>query len=140
MHKVFLLSISGLQSLDRFDNNEALTAHDRGSVYNVRGYEPVPLEVQHPPVRISGTLPPDLHGVYLRNNTSIQFSPTTIRLHAFAGADMVHQIQIHNGQAAYSNFYVRTPYFEIERTVGREVYVNFSDVAGAGSVALARMA
>jgi carotenoid cleavage dioxygenase len=72
--------------------------------------------------------------------TNIQFNPTTIRLHAFAGAGMVHQVQIHKGRATYSNFYVRTPRFEIERTLGREIFLDFSDIAGGGGAALAKLA
>jgi carotenoid cleavage dioxygenase len=36
--------------------------HNQRTVYNVRGYQPVSLELQHLPVTISGTLPPDLDG------------------------------------------------------------------------------
>ena len=68
-----------------------------------------------------------------------KFQPTDIRLHAFSGAGMIHQIQIQKGKATYSNFYIRTPRFEIERKIGREVYVEFSDIAGAGSAALEKI-
>ena len=61
------------------------------SVYNVPGYKPVRTELSHAPVRVTGTLPADLTGVYLRNGTNVQFDPTHIRSHAFAGAEMIHQ-------------------------------------------------
>ncbi|KAH7071531.1 carotenoid cleavage dioxygenase [Paraphoma chrysanthemicola] len=112
--------------------------HNRTSVYNVAGYQPIHEELSHIPVEISGTLPLDLEGTYLRNGTNIQFTPNNIRLHAFAGAAMVHQIQISGGKATYSNFYVRTPRFEIERKVGRGMFIEFSDIAGSGAAALAK--
>jgi carotenoid cleavage dioxygenase-like enzyme len=105
------------------------------SVYNVPGYQPVRTELSRAPVRVTGKLPADLEGVYLRNGTNVQFDPTYIRSHAFAGAGMIHQIQIAAGAATYSNFYVRTPRFEFERRAGREVFVDFSDIAGGGRAA-----
>ncbi|KAH6986928.1 carotenoid cleavage dioxygenase [Ilyonectria destructans] len=113
--------------------------YNKGSVYNYPGYVPVHKELSHAPVEITGTLPKDLEGVYLRNGTNIQFNPTSIRLRAFSGAGMIHQIQIQNGEASYSNFYVRTPRFEIERKIGREVFVEFSDIATAGKAALEKI-
>lgn len=113
--------------------------NNQTSVYNYPGYKPIHLELSQIEVEISGTLPSDLEGVYLRNGTNIQFQPTNIRLHAFSGAGMIHQIQIQKGKATYSNFYIRTPRFEIERKIGREVYVEFSDIAGAGSATLEKI-
>ncbi|KAF2187918.1 carotenoid cleavage dioxygenase [Zopfia rhizophila CBS 207.26] len=113
--------------------------HNRVSLYTVPGQMPVHNELSHIEVQVSGTLPDDLEGVYLRNGTNIQFTPTNIRLHSFSGAGMIHQVQIRNGTATYSNFYVRTPRFEIERKIGREVFVEFSDIAGAGTAALEKI-
>jgi carotenoid cleavage dioxygenase len=105
---------------------------NKKSVYNVPGYRPVRTELTHAPVRVTGTLPADLEGVYLRNGTNVQFDPSYIRSHAFVGAAMIHQVQIASGAVTYSNFYVRTPSFEFEREAGREVFVDFTDIAGGG--------
>jgi len=113
--------------------------HNKISLYNCPGFRPVHKELSHAPVQVMGTLPKDLTGVYLRNGTNIQFSAPSIRLHAFAGAGMIHQIQIQDGQATMSNFYVRTPRFELERKVGRELYLDFSDIAGAGRAVLEKV-
>jgi carotenoid cleavage dioxygenase-like enzyme len=108
-----------------------VSAHNAASVYNVPGYRPVRAELSHAAVRVSGSLPVDLDGVYLRNGTNSQFDDPKIRLHAFSGAGMIHQVQIRHGAATYSNTYVRTPRFEVERSGGRELYPEFSDlVAG----------
>ncbi|KAF2848574.1 carotenoid cleavage dioxygenase [Plenodomus tracheiphilus IPT5] len=115
------------------------TEHNQSSVYNYPGYKPIFHELSQVDIEVTGTLPSDLQGVYLRNGTNIQFQPTSIRLHAFSGAGMIHQIQLQNGKATYSNFYIRTPRFEIERKIGREVYVEFSDIAGAGSATLEKI-
>ncbi len=120
-----------MQEEQRIDAEMDLEAHNAKSVYNVAGYRPVRRELSHSPVRISGTLPADLDGAYLRNGTNTQFDDSKVRLHAFSGAGMIHEIQIRDGAATYSNFYVRTPRFEADRAAGREVYAEFSDlVAG----------
>ena len=128
---------------DRDDAIEAalnVAEFNRSSVYNVAGYRPVRSELSHAPITVTGQLPTDLEGVYLRNGTNVQFDPTHIRLHAFAGAGMLHQVQIRDGAATYSNAYIRTPRFEIEHHAGREVYPDFSDIAGGGTAAIDKTA
>jgi carotenoid cleavage dioxygenase len=102
------------------------------SIYNVPGFKPVHEEISHGPVTITGALPADLEGVYVRNGTNPQFDPLSSRYHMFGGAGMLHQVQIKDGVATYSNTYIRTPRFEIEKGAGREVYTNVADVASAG--------
>ena len=85
----------------RIDAALDLENHNRDSVYNVAGYRPVRRELAHAPVRVSGELPADLDGAYLRNGTNSPFDNGRIRLHAFSGAGMLHQIQISSGSATY---------------------------------------
>ncbi|MBR0898910.1 carotenoid oxygenase family protein [Bradyrhizobium tropiciagri] len=113
--------------------------HNKTSVYNVRGYQPVNAELSQVPVRVTGTIPADLEGVYLRNGTNMQFEKTHIWMHAFNGAGMLHEVQIRNGSAIYSNTYIRTPRFQFEEKMKREVYLNFSDMAGAGRQGLEKL-
>ncbi|KAF2023678.1 RPE65-domain-containing protein [Setomelanomma holmii] len=60
--------------------------HNLESVYNVPGYQHSHDELSHTELKVTGTLPTDLEGVYLRNGTNIQFTPNNLRLHAFSGA------------------------------------------------------
>ena len=113
--------------------------HNEASVYNVRGYQPVNAELSQLPVRVTGQIPKDLEGVYLRNGTNMQFEKTHIWLHAFNGAGMLHEVQIRNGAATYSNTYIRTPRFEFEDKMEREVYINFSDIAGTGRAGIDKL-
>jgi carotenoid cleavage dioxygenase-like enzyme len=134
-------SVSAIEEEERrIDAALDLENHNRDSVYNVPGYRPVRRELAHAPVRVTGELPADLEGAYLRNGTNSQFDNGHIRLHAFSAAGMVHQIQISSGSATYSNSYVRTPRFEAERAAGRESYPEFSDLVsgrpGADRIAL----
>src|ERR1700736_1412773 len=84
-----------------------IKGHNEQSVYNVAGYKPVKTELSHVPVPVTGEIPGDLTGVYLRNGTNTQFDITHVRVHAFVGAGMLHEIQIRNGAATYSNTYIR---------------------------------
>lgn len=113
--------------------------HNRESVYAHPGFAPVRQEHRHAPVRISGQLPADLRGVYLRNGTNVQFDDARTRAHCFNGAGMLHQLQIDGGGATYSNTYIRTPRFEYERLAGREVFPNYADMSSSGAAGRQRM-
>lgn len=121
---------------DAIERQLDVAAHNASSLYNYHGYQPVSQELRHVPLEVTGTLPPDLAGVYLRNGTNTQFEPTHVRLHCFNGAGMLHQVQFHQGAAYYSNTYIRTPVYELEKRAGREIFPVFSDIAGGGAAAL----
>src|SRR2546430_2504354 len=92
------ISVEGIQKKE-FEIDQMMDADNcnKNSAYNYPGYKPVRSELRHAPVKIIGQLPPDLEGVYLRNGTNIQFDKAKVRIHAFAGAGMVHQVQIKGG-------------------------------------------
>lgn len=125
---------------DELERALDVEAYNEASIYNHYGFKPVRWEASHEPVTIVGRLPDDLEGVYVRNGTNPQFDRSRVRYHMFGGAGMLHQVQISEGRATYSNTYVRTPRFVTEQRFGREVYPEFSDVAGAGSVGARRVA
>ena len=114
-------------------------AYNRDSPYNSPGFKPVHTTLNEAPVTISGELPADLKGVYLRNGTNLQFEKTEGRYHMFNGAGMLHQIQIGDGKASYSNSYVKTPRYRIEDAAGKDEYLHFGDLAGGGKAGFARM-
>jgi carotenoid cleavage dioxygenase-like enzyme len=116
-----------------------VAAHNHNSVYNVPGYKPARSEWSHQRATISGKMPIDLEGVYLRNGTNSQFDSSLTRLHPFNGAGMLHQIQLRGGEATYSNCYIRTPRFEYEAIAGGEIYTSFGDLAGSGRMGLTRL-
>jgi carotenoid cleavage dioxygenase-like enzyme len=120
----------------RANRQLGIAEYNAGSDYSLPGFLPVRDELSGAAIRVEGSLPPDLAGVYLRNGTNYQFDQVDSRRHMFNGAGMLHQIQIRDGQARYSNSYVRTPRFEAERQLGREAYAEFGDIAGGGKPAL----
>ncbi len=114
-------------------------AYNRVSPYNLPGFKPVHTICRATPLRVSGKIPEDLEGVYLRNGTNLQFEQTNGRYHMFNGAGMLHQVQISGSKASYSNTYVKTPRYQIEDAMGQEQYLHFGDLAGGGKAGLARM-
>lgn len=132
-------------SLLQWVDNRAYKALDvdtynRNSPYNAPGFKPVHNLCNNAPLRVSGKIPDDLEGVYLRNGTNLQFEQTKGRYHMFNGAGMLHQVQIIAGKASYSNTYVKTPRYQIEDAMGQDQYLHFGDLAGGGRAGLARMA
>ena len=115
-------------------------AYNRNSRYNAPGFKPVHTLCSNAVLQVSGKIPDDLEGVYLRNGTNLQFEQTKGRYHMFNGAGMLHQVQIKAGKARYSNTYVKTPRYQIEDAMGQDQYLHFGDLAGGGKAGLARMA
>ena len=113
--------------------------YNRDSPYNHIGFKPVHNECRGEALAVTGAIPADLQGVFLRNGTNLQFDDTRGRYHMFNGAGMLHQVDIADGVASYSNTYVRTPRFLVEEQAGEELYMHFGDLAGGGKAAFTRM-
>ena len=64
-------------------------------------------EVTETKLKVTGSLPPELNGRYLRNGANPQTGETA---HWFLGNGMIHGVELNNGKANwYRNRYVRTP-------------------------------
>ena len=57
---------------------------------------------------ITGKVPDDISGVYLRNGPNPLYIPSNGRQHWFDGDSMVHSIRIKNGTLQYCNKYTLT--------------------------------
>jgi carotenoid cleavage dioxygenase-like enzyme len=131
-----LLTEDQRSQLAQFDAALEPVKYNRSSAYQHWGFRSVYDELRDVPVTISGTLPTDLEGVYIRNGTNPQFDPMRARYQMFDGPGMLHQIQIKGGRATYSNTYVRTKRFQIERQAGREIYMTMGEMLTGGKPAL----
>ena len=99
-----------------------------GSSYYLSGHmAPVPDEIEVPGLEVTGALPPELSGRYLRNGPNPR--PGEDPGHWFMGHGMIHGIRIRDGRAEwYRNRWVRTAQLEgkqafrgdgtFDRTVG----------------------
>ena len=113
--------------------------YNKASPYNAPGFKPTHSLCDTTALTVTGTIPWDLEGVFLRNGTNLQFDQTTGRSHMFNGAGMLHQVQISGGKASYSNTYVKTPRYLIEDEAGSDQYIHFGDLAGGGKAGFARI-
>lgn len=104
--------------------------------YSHFGFRPVRHEVEDYKMTVTGTLPKDLEGLYVRNGTNSAFDDNATRHHVFNGAGMVHMVQIKDGEARYSNQYIRTPRFEAETQAGQSLYTEFGNIVGTGKAGL----
>lgn len=78
---------------------------------------PIDFEIDLPRLRVTGHLPRELNGSFLRNGPNPQFPSTDA--HWFLGDGMLHAFQLEDGRARYRNRWVRTPKFSAERKAGR---------------------
>ena len=73
-------------------------------------YAPVSNEVTDTNLRVTGSIPKSLNGMYLRNGSNPKKGETE---HWFFGDGMIHGVRLEGGQAKwYRNRYVRTPKYE----------------------------
>jgi len=86
------------------DSTNELPWHLRGN------YAPVKEELTDFDLKVTGTIPPELDGLYVRNGSNPRGSATS---HWFFGDGMVHGVKLEKGRAAwYRNRYVKTPKLE----------------------------
>ncbi len=78
---------------------------------------------------ISGSIPTDIDGVYLRN-TENQLHQPLGRYHPFDGDGMIHAIDFSNGSATYRNRWVRTRCFAAEQDAGGSLWGGLMDGTG----------
>lgn len=75
-------------------------------------FRPVAEEVTEMSLKVEGSIPPQLNGLYVRNGTN---SSSGISDHFFGGDGMIHGVRLEAGQAKwYRNRYVDTPVYRKE--------------------------
>ncbi|MFB9903598.1 carotenoid oxygenase family protein [Allokutzneria oryzae] len=78
--------------------------------YLAGNHAPVDVETTSYDLAVTGALPPELDGRYLRIGPNAIGTQDAVRYHPFAGAGMVHGIRLRDGVAQwYRNRWVRTP-------------------------------
>src|SRR5439155_24692448 len=88
-------------------------------------FAPVHEEVTADKLKVVGTLPKELDGMYVRNGPNPQFPPRN-NYHWFDGDGMLHGVRLRDGKASYRNRYVRTEGWAEERKAGRALYTGLS--------------
>ena len=75
---------------------------------------------------VEGEIPEDLSGVYIRNTENPLFEPIK-RYHPFDGDSMLHSISFSNGEARYSNRFVRTEAFLAEQEAKQSLWAGITE-------------
>ena len=75
-------------------------------------FRPVAEEVTVTELKVEGSIPPELRGLYVRNGTN---SSSGVAEHFFGGDGMIHGVRLENGKAGwYRNRYIDTPVYRKE--------------------------
>lgn len=99
--------------------------------YLVGPYEPVSDELDVERLEITGSLPPELNGTFLRNGPNPAFAPSGA-YHLFDGDGMVHAVRLEGGSASYRNRWIRSAGLEAERRAGRSLYGGMANASFPG--------
>ncbi len=75
---------------------------------------------------VTGDIPDDLEGVYLRNTETALFEPIK-RYHPFDGDALLHAMTFANGEARYASRFVRTEGFLAEQEAGRSLWAGIAE-------------
>ena len=132
-HRPILRWLDGyfLRALDVYAYNE-------NNLYANGNFAPVHTELKNVECEVIGVIPDDLQGDYFRNGPN-QLHPPTGRMHMFDGEGMIHHIRIRDGQAYYSNTYIRTPKFKVNEANGKDSFTHVGDLAGGGGAGMAKI-
>jgi carotenoid cleavage dioxygenase-like enzyme len=96
---------------------------DPSTVPTLRGrFAPVRTETDAADLHVEGSLPADLHGVFVRNGPNPKFDPLGSYTYPLEGDGMLHAVWIENGQARYRNRWVRTQSLAAEEKAGRALF------------------
>jgi carotenoid cleavage dioxygenase-like enzyme len=90
-------------------------------------YAPQRQEVDVSNLVVTGEIPDDLNGSYLRNGPNPRFDPIGSFVYPLDGDGMVHRITLTGGSASYSNRFVRTPMVELEEQRGEAMWSGITD-------------
>ncbi|MFG1400225.1 carotenoid oxygenase family protein [Roseixanthobacter pseudopolyaromaticivorans] len=85
-------------------------------------FAPVSREIEQSDLEVvSGAIPAELSGVYMRNGPNPRYEPISYA-YPFDGDGMIHAVYFDNGRARYKNRFVRTRALAVEHRAGRAVY------------------
>ena len=94
-------------------------------------YAPVTDEVDLVDLEITGAIPPELAGSFLRNGPNPVFEPAG-RYHLFDGDGMIHELAIADGRARYRNRWIRSRGLAAEQAAGRAIYGGMANASFPG--------
>lgn len=85
-------------------------------------FAPVVDVVDASDLTVTGQLPTEMDGLYLRNGPNPRFTPLGSYVYPLEGDGMVHGVWVGEGRARYANRFVRTPALDAEEKAGRALW------------------
>ena len=77
-------------------------------------------------MKVTGEIPQDLNGVYLRNTENPLFESIG-RYHPFDGDGMIHMMSFCDGEVEYRNRFVQTDGFRAEVDAGQALWAGLAE-------------
>ena len=93
-----------------------------GNPYLSGAFAPVDDEIDAADLPVTGKIPEDLRGVYLRNGPNPKFPPLGSYTYPLDGDGMIHGVWLADGRARYRNRYVLTKGLKAEIRAGRALW------------------
>ncbi|HHL3494124.1 TPA: carotenoid oxygenase family protein [Legionella pneumophila] len=84
-------------------------------------FAPITQELEVSNLSVTGLLPKDLLGIYVRNGPNPLFPPFSYT-YPFDGDGMLHALYFKEGQVTYKNRFVNTTQLQVERRFGKAIY------------------
>ncbi|QNA71456.1 apocarotenoid-15,15'-oxygenase [Streptomyces sp. So13.3] len=94
--------------------------------YRTGPWRPQTTEWRADDLEVTGEIPADLEGVYLRN-TENPVHPAISLYHPFDGDGMIHVVGFRDGKAFYRNRFVRTDGFAAEQEAGKALWAGIAE-------------
>ncbi len=107
----------------------AITKIETANPFLSGNYAPVTEEHTAPLIEVSGTIPTDLNGHFLRIGPNPVFVPDEETYHIFDGDGMIHAVQFEEGRATYRNRFVDTEGLRLERAKGTWIWKGMAGMA-----------
>jgi len=90
-------------------------------------FAPVLEEVTVDQLKVVGTIPKELDGMYVRNGPNPLIRPKGA-YHWFEGDGMLHGVSLHEGKASYRNRFIQTEGYKNEKAAGKKLYTSLMEM------------
>jgi carotenoid cleavage dioxygenase-like enzyme len=99
---------------------------DDAHPYRTGAWRPQKAEHTSRDLRVTGTIPRELNGVYLRNTENPLFTAIG-RYHPFDGDGMIHTMSFSEGEVEYRNRFVQTDGLRAEMETGHALWAGLAE-------------
>lgn len=114
-------ALTSLQETKRHLANHPYLHGNFAPVYDQHTARPVEV--------VSGTVPDDLEGLFVRTGPN-PLPGWTKRYHWFDGHGMLHNLRFVGGNVTYTNEFIPTPRYRIERKKGKDYFLRIGEIHG----------